>query len=152
MVELVHEYATPIRTASGETYVARVYADQQPGGLWEAWFVFFPARGDRALATDRESTQSKHEDVVYWGITPAYLEGALTRALQQLPEVRLMRHIARAEAQVAYSRAEAQVYEAAAAQAIAEVRAAEARRRLAEGELQRPARPAKRRRRGPGAA
>jgi hypothetical protein len=154
MVEFVHEYATPIRTASGETYRARVYADQQPGGLWEAWFVFFPAQGGRPLATDRESTQSKREDIVYWatGISPAYLEGALTRALQQLPEVQLMRHIARAEAQAAYSRGEAQVYEAAASQAIADVRAAETRRRLAQDELTRPARSSRRRRRRPNEA
>jgi len=149
MVELVHQYATTLRTASGEIYLARVYADQ-PSGLWEAWFAFFPVHGDRTLATDRESTQSKREDVVYWatGITPAYLEGALTRALQQLPEVRLMRHIARAEAEAAYARTEVAVYDVAATQALAEVRAAETRRRLAEDELQRPGKPPKRRRRG----
>jgi hypothetical protein len=137
MVELVHRYQTPLRTGSGETYLASAFTDQQPRGLWEAWFVFFPLAGGRPLATDLETTQSKREDVVYWatGISPAYLEGALTRALARLPEVRLTRHIARAEAEEAYARAEARAYEAARDQALAAAREAEAQRREAEDRL-----------------
>jgi hypothetical protein len=93
-MEFVFEYPTLLRTASGEEYLTRVYADRQPiGPLWEAWFVFFPLSGGRTLATDNETTQSKLDDVQYWatGITPAYLEGALTRALERLPEARAQR-------------------------------------------------------------
>jgi hypothetical protein len=134
MVEFVHEYLTLVRTGSGETYLPRVYADRQPSGLWEAWFVFFPLSSGRALPTDRETTQSKREDIVYWatGITPAYLEGALTRALQRLPEARLLRHIAWAEQEQLYARAEAETYDAAAVAALETARAAEQRQREAE--------------------
>jgi hypothetical protein len=134
----VFEYLTMLRTASGEEYVARVYGDRQPDGpLWEAWFVFFPVSGGRTLATDRETTQSKLEDVTYWatGITPAYLEGALTRALERLPEARLLRHIAHAEAEVAYARAEAQAYATAADEALAKAREALSVQRVAAEEL-----------------
>jgi len=136
-MEFVHEYQTPLRTADGEEYLARVYADQQPGGLWEAWFVFFPIAGGRTLATDRETTQSKLDDVIYWatGISPAYLEGALTRALDRLPEARLLRHMARAEAAEAYARAEAEGYAAAADQALARARRAQDDRLEAAGQL-----------------
>ena len=126
-MEFVHEYATTLRTSSGDEYLVRVYADQQPGGLWEGWFVFFPLTGGPTLATDRETTQSKLDDVSYWatGITPAYLEGALTRALDRVPEARLLRHMARAEAAEAYARAEAEGYAAAADQAMARARRAQ---------------------------
>jgi hypothetical protein len=126
-MEFVHEYATILRIPSGDEYLTRVYADQQSGGLWEAWFVFFPVTGGPTLATDRETTQSKLDDVSYWatGITPAYLEGALTRALDRIPEARLLRHMARAEAAEAYARAEAEGYAAAADQAMARARRAQ---------------------------
>ncbi len=139
MVHFIVQYPGTFE-ARGARYVARVYADQQPRGLWEAWFVFFPLAplaGGRPLATDQETTQSKREDLVYWanGITPVYLQGALSRAIDRLPETRLARHIAQAERQMAYARAEAEVYEAAAEEARAQARAAEGRRRAAAREL-----------------
>jgi hypothetical protein len=136
-MEFVYEYPTLLRTASGEEYLTRVYADRQPGGLWEAWFVFFPLSGGRTLVTDHETTQGKLDDVTYWatGITPAYLEGALTRALDRLPEARLLRHMARAEAEEAYARAEAEAYAAAADQALARARQAQGVRRDAADRL-----------------
>jgi hypothetical protein len=136
-MQFVYEHPTLLRTADGEDYLARVYADQQPGGLWEAWFVFFPLSGGRTLATDRETTQSKLDDVTYWatGITPAYLEGALVRALDRVPEARLLRHMARAETAEAYARAEAEGYAVAADQALARAREARAQRVEAAGLL-----------------
>jgi hypothetical protein len=151
-MEFVYEYPTLLRTESGEEYLPRVYADRQPDGrLWEAWFVFFPLSSGPTLATDRETTQSKVDDVTYWatGITPAYLEGALTRALERLPEARLMRHMARAETEEAYARAEAEGYAAAAEQALIKARAAlNARLAAAEQLSAAKARPRKRRGRG----
>jgi hypothetical protein len=137
-MEFVFEYPTLLRTASGEEYLTRVYADRQPTGpLWEAWFVFFPLSGGRTLATDNETTQSKLDDVTYWatGISPAYLEGALTRALDRLPEARLLRHLARAETDEAYARAEAEAYTAAAEQALVKARAAQNERVAAVEQL-----------------
>lgn len=98
MIHYFHQYAAPLVLPDGTAYVARVYGRQQPRGLWEAWFVFFPLSGDEPLATDRETTQSKREDIAYWasGIGPTYLEGALVRALERRPEVRLARRAAAA--------------------------------------------------------
>jgi hypothetical protein len=143
MVELIHQYRTLLPLADGRLYAARVYADRQPSGLWEAWFVFFPLETGAALATDRETTQSKREDVVYWatGITPTYLEGALRRAVEALPETRLARRMAWAEQEEAYARAEADAYRAAAEEARAWARASAAERRAAEAELEDRRRP-----------
>jgi hypothetical protein len=115
MIELIHQYSSPLEGPTGRRYLAHACADQAPGGLWEGWFLFLPQDGGEALATDRETTQSKREDVVYWstGIEPVYLEGAFRRALDRAPELRLARHIARAERAEAYARAEAETYQAA---------------------------------------
>lgn len=137
-MEFVHQYSTLTDGPDGQWYIVRAYADQQPGGLWEGWFVFFPLSPDGvAIASDNETTQSKREDVDYWasGITPVYLQGALRRAWDRLPASRLARHIARAEVEERYARAEAEAYEAAAESARAQARAAEARRRAAQAEL-----------------
>src|SRR5262249_49394914 len=113
---------------------------------WEGWFVFFPLTGGDALATDRETTQSKRDDVVYWasGISATYLEGALHRALDLRPEARLARRMAQAELEGVYARAEAAAYRAApeagayraaAEAALAQARAAEVERRVAQAQL-----------------
>jgi hypothetical protein len=137
-MEFVHKFSTLTAGPDGRWYVARAYADQQPGGLWEGWFVFFPLTADApAVATDRETTQSKRADVDYWvsGITPVYLQGALQRALHRQPEARLARHIARAELEAIYARAELQAYDAAAEEARALAAAADARQRAAQSQL-----------------
>ena len=95
MIAFVHQYPDAVSLDDGRRYGARVYAAKQPvGPLFEAWFVFFPLEGRGApIATDRETTQSKLVDVVYWasGISPTYLEGALKRALEG-PPITLARH------------------------------------------------------------
>jgi hypothetical protein len=102
MVYFIHQYSALVETPDGTLSVARAYAAQQeePGGLWEAWFVFFPIGGGGPVVTDRETTQSKLEDVLYWvsGIEPIYLEGALTRALERLPSALLARRVREGEA------------------------------------------------------
>src|SRR5262245_14639927 len=137
MIEFIHQYSQTLDLEGGKRFVARAYAGQQPGGLWEGWFVFFPVSGGEALATDRETTQSKREDIVYWssGISPTYLEGALRRALDLRPEARLARRMALAELEEAYARAEADAYRTAAEAALTQARAAEAERRAAQARL-----------------
>jgi hypothetical protein len=84
-IELIHEYARVIHAGDGP-YLARAYATRQAGGLWEGFFAFLPLWRGRPLVTDRETTQSKRGDVVYWanGIRPIYLQGALRRAQERL--------------------------------------------------------------------
>jgi hypothetical protein len=132
-IQLVRQYTPILQGPSGEAYVARAYMDRQPGGLWEAWLVFFSLRSGAAIATDRETTQSKREHVLYWatGLGPTYLKGALERALDLRPDARLARRIARAEGDEAYALREAEVYVAAATSALRA--AAAARDRIVRG-------------------
>jgi hypothetical protein len=50
---------------------------------WEGWIEFEPDNGGAALRTPRESVQPNRQDLQYWatGLSTAYLEGALERAL-----------------------------------------------------------------------
>ena len=125
-IQFIQQYPYVLKTLRGDQYVGRVYADRQPGGLWEAWLVFFSLTTRAVLATDRETTQGKREHVVYWasGLSPTYLQGALERALDLRPEAQLARRLARARDQKAYALREAEVYAAAAASAIREAEAA----------------------------
>jgi hypothetical protein len=130
-IQFVQQYTPILMGPTGESYVAQAYMDRQPGGLWEAWLVFFSLETGAALATDRETTQSTREHVIYWatGLGETYLQGALERALGSRLEAELARRVARAEQQEAYALAEARIYTAAAAGAL---RAAQnARRRPA---------------------
>jgi hypothetical protein len=78
-IQFVQQYTPILKAPNGERYVARAYMSRQPGGLWEAWLVFFSLRTRVALATDRETTQSTREHVLYWatGLGETY-SGALS--------------------------------------------------------------------------
>ena len=125
-IQFVQEFTPILEGPNGERYVARAYMARQPGGLWEAWLVFFSVKTGAALATDRETTQSTRKHVLYWatGLGPTYLLGALERALDRRPEAQLARRVARAERQEAYALAEAEVYAAAAENALRRARRA----------------------------
>jgi hypothetical protein len=115
-IQFVQQYSETLVDPYGRRYVARVYGACRPDHLWDAWFVFFPLDGGRALATDRETTQASLAAVRYWanGISTVYLEGALERARAMLAEARLTRRHAQAEGEEALARAEAAACEAAA--------------------------------------
>jgi len=132
-IQFVRQYTAILRGPAGEPYVARAYMDRQPGGLWEAWLVFFSLRNGVAIATDRETTQSRREHVLYWatGLGPTYLKGALERALDLRADVQLARRSMRAESEEAYALREAEVYVAAATSALRA--AAAARDRIVRG-------------------
>jgi hypothetical protein len=51
-------------------------------GHWQGWIEFLPRDGGPAYQTGRETTQSQREHLRYWasGLSPDYLESALTRA------------------------------------------------------------------------
>ena len=120
-IQFVQQYTPVLTGPSGARYVAQAYMDRQPdGGLWEAWLVFFSLETGAALATDRETTQSTREHIIYWatGLGETYLLGALERALALTPEAALTRRVARVEPQDAYALAEARIYTVAAAGAL----------------------------------
>lgn len=112
-MRFVHQHSDYITSADGRRFVAQVYARERDDRAWEAWCVFFPAKGDDFVTTDRETTQSTFDAVRYWasGLTHHYFEGALDRALSV--GVGAPRHQLSEEAQ----REEAAAYAIAAEQA-----------------------------------
>lgn len=137
MVHFVTQYPQVLVSPDGHEYVARVYASTHALAGWDAWFVFFPLRGGRELATDRQTTQGSLAAVSYWasGITTTYLEAALERARALLPEARLARRAQHEEREEELARAEAEIYARSAAVARLEAREAARRRREAEALL-----------------
>src|SRR5262245_14805762 len=137
-IQFVQQYTPVLASPTGERYVAQAYMDRQPGGLWEAWLVFFSLETGAAFATDRETAQSTRAHSIHWptGLGETYLVGALERALTLTPEAELARRGARAEQREAYALAEARVYTAAVAGALRTAQRARARpggRRRAAG-------------------
>ena len=90
MVVLV-QFESPLTGEDGRAYIARVCGRQAADNMWEGWIEFDPGSGAPVVRTPRETTQPNKPDLEYWatGLTEAYLEGALERAMQ--PEVPDMR-------------------------------------------------------------
>jgi hypothetical protein len=82
MAEVLHTFDTLVRDALGE-YQPQAVGRQAEDGMWEGWLEFFPTDGSGDVIVSRvESRQPELEHLVYWstGLSPVYLEGALTRA------------------------------------------------------------------------
>jgi len=92
MPEVLLQFSTPVSGPDGRSYDARAIGAEMADGLWHAWIEFSASDHGEVVATDRETTQPNRTDAVYWatGLTPIYLEGALTRAL----DVNRSRHAA----------------------------------------------------------
>jgi hypothetical protein len=87
MAEVLVEYDTVIVAEDGSRWVAQACGRPGRGSIWEGWIEFVPLDPERHPERGpRESTQPNHDDLVYWatGLTPTYLKGALTRALEPL--------------------------------------------------------------------
>jgi hypothetical protein len=81
---VLHSFRQPLRTTLTDTvYRARACGRQRDDGLWEGWVEFEPTDGSVPLRTPRETTQPTLATLEYWaaGLTPVYLEGALSRAI-----------------------------------------------------------------------
>jgi hypothetical protein len=77
----IHQLSEPFRGPDGVLYDLSVWGYERPDATWVGWLEFVSPLGIR-LTTDRETTQSKLEDLSYWstGLEPIYLEGAFRRA------------------------------------------------------------------------
>ena len=137
MVHFVKQYSQILVAPDYNEYLVRAYAATHSQGHWDGWFVFFPLRGGRELATDRETTQNSLAAVSYWasGIPTAYLDGALQRARALAPEACLRRSAQHAEREDELARAEAAPYAQATALARLETCADARRCREAEEHL-----------------
>lgn len=85
--ELIRETIAHIRAPDGSEYQPRVYGRLRADGLCEGWIEFVGIGSAVVLSTDRETTQSSRQDLVYWasGLESAYFEGAFQRARQVRP-------------------------------------------------------------------
>lgn len=83
MAEVFVEFAEPVSTKDGVTYVARACGSEDDIGHWQGWLEFVPVGPGDVIRSGRETTQPNRIDTEYWatGLTPIYLEGALLRAL-----------------------------------------------------------------------
>lgn len=88
MAEVLARFNEPVVDQERRRYRAQACGAPMPDGLWEGWIEFVPLDGGAAVRSPRETTQPNGRDAAYWasGLTPIYLEGALTRALN--PTVR----------------------------------------------------------------
>jgi hypothetical protein len=86
MAELIHKHSMIVK--DDETvYIVRTYAEQRADRTWHAWLEFHPTDKSRPLLrTGQETSQPSRVTIEYWasGLTPVYLEGALTRAQGRL--------------------------------------------------------------------
>jgi hypothetical protein len=72
-----------LKTSDGLACDVRICGRQLADGRWEGWIEFDPDDGSPVLRTPRETTQPRLSDLDYWasGLTPVYLDGALSRAI-----------------------------------------------------------------------
>ena len=86
MAELVHEREIALSAPDGTVYDrALVYAEPNGRTTWAGFIEFVPSKGNRAVRTGHETTQSNIEGVAYWGtgLELVYLDGALARAVRR---------------------------------------------------------------------
>ena len=82
MAEVFVRFTEPIRSSDGRDYSAQACGGVADDGLWEGW-IEFAAVGGSLMRTPRETEQPNRADLLYWaeGLSVAYLEGALRRAI-----------------------------------------------------------------------
>lgn len=82
MERLLSTFETPYTDSDGEIYDVHLYGRSRPADTWQGWLLFTRRRDGKSFPTDVETTQPSGEAVAYWGtgLTPAYFDGAFTRA------------------------------------------------------------------------
>lgn len=76
---------TVVVPPQGDAYHVTVHARPRVGGRWEGLLEFRSQKGNRALMTGIETTQSSARAVFHWaaGLGVAFLEGAFERAVRR---------------------------------------------------------------------
>lgn len=89
MAEVFTEYRTIVAADNGRTYIPRACGAPLDNNVWQGWIEFVPTDDGEVVRTPRETTQPNRTDIAYWasGLTPVYLEGALSRALNPRIEI-----------------------------------------------------------------
>ena len=83
MAETLIRFDTPMASRDGHQYRVQACGRKRENGQWEAWLEFEEITTGEVLRSQRETTQPNRVDAAYWatGLTPVYLEGALSRML-----------------------------------------------------------------------
>ena len=81
MAEVLVRFTERVAGADGASYLPQACGGIADDGLWEGWIEFVSP--SRTLRSPRETEQPNRDALVYWaeGLTVAYLEGALDRAV-----------------------------------------------------------------------
>jgi hypothetical protein len=88
MAEVLVEFDTILTADDGTRWVPRAAGRASSDGLWEGWIEFLDmSDSKRTVRSPRETEQPNRDDLMYWaqGLTQTYLEGALSRALDERP-------------------------------------------------------------------
>jgi hypothetical protein len=82
MAEVLVRFTDRITAEDGTSYLAQACGGIADDGLWEGWIEFTSLSG-ASVRTPRETEQPNRVTLVYWaeGLTVAYLQGALRRAI-----------------------------------------------------------------------
>jgi len=82
MAEVLVRFTETVRGLDGRDYSAQACGGVADDGLWEAWIEFASTAGS-PMRTPRETEQPNRAALLYWaeGLSAAYLEGALRRAV-----------------------------------------------------------------------
>ena len=82
MAEVFVRFTDTVRSADGRDYTAQACGGVADDGLWEGWIEFADVGGPQ-MRTPRETEQPNRAALLYWaqGLSAAYLEGALRRAI-----------------------------------------------------------------------
>jgi len=86
MAEVLVRFTESVRDANGSaSYRGQACGALASDGLWDGWIEFTGPNGT-AIRSPRETKQPNRDALVYWaeGLSAAYLEGALRRALDTL--------------------------------------------------------------------
>jgi len=86
VADVLVRFTESVQSPSGERYAGQACGGVAADGLWEGWIEFVSPAGN-AVRSPRETEQPNRDALVYWaeGLTAAYLEGALVRALSSRP-------------------------------------------------------------------
>jgi hypothetical protein len=93
MAEVLVQVPFDVHSGDGRAFQPQICGRQREDRLWEGWIEFAEKGAPFVLRTSRETTQSNRDLMMYWatGLSSAYLEGALERALRLLTQPPLPR-------------------------------------------------------------
>ena len=87
-------FEKPVTGRDGAEYIVSLFGRSRPHNTWEGWLVFERRDDGRTFSTGIETTQPNSAAILHWaaGLSDAYFEGALERALREkrTPRPRVM--------------------------------------------------------------